>query len=51
MNIDSKEIEKAKEEIAKLSDGELVTIERIVFDEMTKREAKKMILRLIDKKE
>lgn len=48
MNIDSKEIQKAKEEIAKLSDGELVTIERIAFEEIIKREAKRMILRLVD---
>lgn len=48
MDIDVKEIQKAKEEIAKLSDGELAMLERIAFEEIIKREAKKMILRLVD---
>lgn len=48
MNMDVKEIEKAKEEIAKLSDDELAMLERIAFEELIKREAKKMILRLVD---
>ena len=49
MNIDTKEIQKAKEEIAKLSDDELAILEKIAFEELIKREAKKMILRLVDK--
>lgn len=48
MNIEIQEIEKAAKEIAKLKDEELATLERIAFDELIRREAKKMILRLID---
>lgn len=48
MDIDVREIKKAKEEIAKLGDGELEMLERIAFEEIIKREAKKIILRLID---
>lgn len=42
------ELEEAKKEIAKLSDDELAMLEKIAFDELIKREAKKMILRLVD---
>ena len=48
MNTDIKEIQKAKEEIANLDNDELVILERIAFEELIKREAKKMILQLID---
>lgn len=48
MNIEVKEIQKAKKEIAKLNDDELATLERIAFEEIIKREAKKIILRLVD---
>ena len=48
MNINAKELQKAKEEIAKLSNDELTVLERITFEEVIKREAKKMILRLVD---
>lgn len=43
-----KEIELAIKAIAGLEDKELQVLERIVYKEMIKREAKKMILRLID---
>ena len=48
MNIENKEIQKAKKEITKLSDDELIILEKIAFRELIKREAKKMILRLVD---
>ena len=48
MNVNTKEIQKTKEEIAKLSDDELAILERIAFEDLIKREAIKMILRLID---
>lgn len=48
MNKNIEEIEKVEKEIAELKDDELVLLERIAFQELIKREAKKMILRLID---
>lgn len=48
MNLEIQEIQKAEKEIAKLKDEELAVLEKIAFDELIKREAKKMILRLID---
>ena len=48
MNIEIEEIQKAEKEIAELKDDELILLERIAFNELIKREAKKMILRLID---
>lgn len=46
-----KEIELAIKAIAGLEDKEIQILERIVHKEMVKREAKKMILRLIDQQE
>lgn len=43
-----KEIELAIKAIAGLEDEEVQVLERIVYKEMIKREAKRMILRLID---
>lgn len=43
-----KEIELAIKEIEGLEDEEIQVLERIVYKEMIKREAKKMILRLVD---
>lgn len=43
-----KEIELAIKAIAGLEDKELRILERIVYKEMIKREAKKMILQLVD---
>lgn len=43
-----KEIELTIKAIAGLEDEELQVLERIVYKEMIKREAKKMISRLID---
>lgn len=43
-----KEIELAIKAIAGLEDKELQILERIVYKEMIKREAKKMILQLVD---
>lgn len=48
MNIDTREIQEAKEEITKLSDDELAMLGKITLDETIRREAKKMILRLAD---
>ncbi len=48
MNTEIKEIKEAEKEIAKINDEELVILERIAYQELIKREAKKMILRLID---
>lgn len=48
MNNKFEEIQKAKKEIAKMTDDELKVLERIAFEELIKREAKKMILRLVD---
>ncbi len=48
MNIEIKEIKEAEKEIAKMNDDELVILERIAYQELIKREAKKMILRLVD---
>lgn len=48
MNTEIKEIKEAEKEIAKMSDDELVILERIAYQELIKREAKKMILRLVD---
>lgn len=48
MNTKTEEFKKAKEEIANLSDDELAILERIAFQELIRREAKKMILRLVD---
>lgn len=48
MNIDIQEIQKNEKEIAKLKDEELSILETIIFDELIKRRAKKMILQLID---
>lgn len=48
MNIKTEEFQKAEKEIARLSDDELAILERIAFQELIKREAKKMISRLID---
>lgn len=48
MNIKIEEVQKAEKEIAKLDDDELAILGRIAFQELIKREAKKMILRLID---
>ena len=48
MNFRIQEIQEVKEEIAKMGDEELAVLERIAFQELIKREAKKMILRLID---
>ena len=48
MNLEIQEIQKAEKEIAKLKDEELAMLERITFNELIKREAKKMILRLVD---
>lgn len=48
MNVGIKEIQKAEKEITKLNDEELVILERIAYEELIKREAKKMILRLVD---
>lgn len=48
MDTKIEESKKAKEEIANLGDGELEMLERIAFEELIKREAKKMILRLIE---
>lgn len=48
MNIEIKEIKETEEEIAKMNDDKLALLERITFQELIKREAKKMILRLID---
>jgi hypothetical protein len=47
--MDNEKFEKARKEIAKLNDNELGAIFTIVHQEMCKREAKKMILGLIDK--
>ena len=46
--MNTKEIQEAKQEITKLSDDELGILGKVVFDEITRREAKKMISRLID---
>lgn len=43
-----KEIELAIKAIEELEDKEIQVLERIVYKEMIKREAKRMILRLID---
>lgn len=43
-----KEIELAIKAIAGLEDKELQILERIVYKEMIKREAKKIILRLVE---
>ena len=48
MNEESKKFQKVKKEIAELGDDELMILERIAFNELIKREAKKMILRLVD---
>ena len=48
MNEETKEIQKVEKEIAELGDDELVLLERIAFNELIKREAKKMILRLVE---
>lgn len=48
MNIKIEEIQKAEKEITKLSDDELTVLEKIAFQELIRREAKKMILRLVD---
>lgn len=48
MNIEIEEIKEAEKEIAKMNDDELSILERIAFQELIKREAKKMILRLVD---
>lgn len=48
MNVDIKEIKEAEKEIAKMNDEELAILERVAFQELIKREAKRMILRLID---
>lgn len=48
MNEEIKEIQKVEKEIAELEDDELMVLERIAFNELIKREAKKMILRLVD---
>lgn len=51
MNIETqniKEIELAIKAIEGLGDEEIQVLERIVYKEMIKREAKRMILRLID---
>ena len=48
MNFRIQEIQKIKEEIAKMSDEELEVLGRITFKELIRREAKKMILRLVD---
>lgn len=48
MNFRIQEIQEVKEEIAKMGDEELEVLERIAFQELIRREAKKMILRLVD---
>lgn len=48
MNIKIQEIKEAEKEIAKMNDDELMILERITYQELIKREAKKMILRLVD---
>lgn len=48
MNTKVEEFEKAKEEIARLSDDELAILGRITFQELIRRKAKKMILGLVD---
>ena len=48
MNFRIQEIQEVEKEIAKMGDEELVVLERIAFQELIKREAKKMILRLVD---
>lgn len=48
MNMNIEEIKKVEKEIAELKDDELILLERIAFQELIKREAKKMVLRLID---
>lgn len=48
MDIKLQEIQGVEKEIAKLQDDELMVLERIAFNELIKREAKKMILRLVD---
>lgn len=44
----NEEFEKAVIEIKALGDGEIGILFKIVYEEMCKREAKKIILRLID---
>lgn len=46
--MENKEFEKAVKEIKALGDNELGVLFTIVHNEMCKREAKKIILRLID---
>ena len=48
MNIEIEEIQKAEKEIAKLKDHEICELFVTIHDEMCKREAKKIILRLAD---
>lgn len=48
MNIEIQEIKEAEKEITKMNDDELAMLERIAFQELIKREAKRMILRLVD---
>ena len=49
MNIEIEEIQKTEKEIAELKDEKLMMLERIVSDELIKREAKRMILQLLDR--
>lgn len=49
MNEESKKFQKVKKEIAELGDGELMGLERIVFNELIKRRARKMFLRLVER--
>lgn len=44
----TEEIQKAEKEIAKLNDDELAVLQRITSQELIRREAKKMISRLVD---
>lgn len=48
MNTNTEDFQKMKEEVARIGDDELVILERIAFEELIKREAKKMLLRLVD---
>lgn len=46
--MENKEFEKAVKEIRELGDNELSTLFAIVHNEIIKREAKKMILKIVD---
>lgn len=46
--MENKELEKVVEEIKKLEDDELSVLFAVTYNETIKREAKKMILQLVD---